>query len=102
MALPRARERLRAAGQALLMGRWGAAHYAVSGGPMIMTSHAKTLLSSFSPAEKPSTGCFASSAHQPQFGGKPDLVRSRGVLRSPKRAQKKILQTSEKAERIWN
>jgi hypothetical protein len=33
-------------------------HYRVSGGPMMVTCHSKTLLSSTSPAENPSTGCF--------------------------------------------
>ena len=70
VALPRTRERLRAAGQALLMGRWGAAHYAVSGGPMIMTSHTKTLPSSLRPAENPSTGFLFSSAHAAEPTGR--------------------------------
>lgn len=37
-------------------------HYRVSGGPMMVTCHSKTLLSSTSPAENPSTGCLARSA----------------------------------------
>ena len=37
-------------------------HYRVSGGPMMVTCHSKTLLSSTSPAENPSTGFFARSA----------------------------------------
>lgn len=80
VALPRARERLRAAGQALLMGRWGAAHYAVSGGPMIMTSHSKTLASSLRPAEKPSTGCLFNSARQEvAVGGEASGPSTRGA-----------------------
>ena len=42
-------------------------HYRVSGGPMMVTCHSKTLMSSTSPAENPSTGCLARSApHIPQ------------------------------------
>jgi hypothetical protein len=37
-------------------------YYMVSGGPMIMISHSKTLTSSMSPAEKPSMGFRLSSA----------------------------------------
>jgi hypothetical protein len=37
-------------------------HYRVSGGPMMVTCHSNTLLSSTSPAEKPSTGFFERSA----------------------------------------
>ena len=36
-------------------------HYRVLGGPMMVTCHSKTLLSSTSPAENPSTRCFARS-----------------------------------------
>jgi hypothetical protein len=36
-------------------------NYRVSGGPMIVTLHWKTLLSSTKPAEKPSTGFFIKS-----------------------------------------
>lgn len=39
----------------------GITHYRVSGGPMMVTLHSKTLLSSTNPAEKPSTGFFIRS-----------------------------------------
>jgi hypothetical protein len=41
---------------------WDPTHYRVSGGPMMVTCHSNTLLSSTSPAENPSTGCLARSA----------------------------------------
>lgn len=44
-------------------------YYRVSGGPMMVTCHSNTLLSSTSPAENPSTGFFARSATIPQKGG---------------------------------
>ena len=59
-------------------------HYRVSGGPMMVTCHSKTLLSSTSPAENPSTGCLARSApHTPQKR-KPQIDQ----LINPQRKQK--------------
>lgn len=60
-------------------------HYRVSGGPMMVACHSKTLLSSTSPAENPSTGCLARSApHTPQKR-KPQIDQ----LINPRRKQKK-------------
>ena len=46
----------------VVVGSGAGTYYMVSGGPMIMISHSKTLTSSMSPAEKPSMGFRLSSA----------------------------------------
>lgn len=60
------------------------AYYRVSGGPIMVTLHSKTLLSSTKPAEKPSTGFLERSATKREEEGesiKIDEINQRSNLR---------------------
>ena len=55
----------------------GETHYIVSGGPMMVICHSKTLESSTRPAEKPSMGLRLSSGRAARRGGKGDGRQAR-------------------------